>query len=75
MTRAGSIQQNNRQIRKSHNQPSHVSEFSKALFSHFSVHKLLRISELIARTIHLALKATITLRCDATTCSIIFTSE
>ena len=71
MTRAGSILQNNRQNRKSHNQPSNVSEFSKALFSHFSVHKLQRISKLIARNSHLAMKAAITSRCDVT--SIILT--
>ena len=72
MTSAGSIQQNNRQNRKSLNQPSNVSEFSKALFSHFSVHKLQRIPNLIARNSHLALKAAITSRCDVT--SIILTS-
>ena len=57
---AGSIKQNNRQNRKSHNQPSNVSEFSKALFLHFSVHKLQRIYKLKARKSHLALKAATT---------------
>ena len=71
MTRAASIYQNNRQNRKSHNQPSNVPEFLKALFSHFSVYKLQRISKLIARNSHLALKAAITSRCGVT--SIILT--
>ena len=51
---------------KSHNQPSNVSEFSKALFVQFPVHKLQRISKLIAWKSHLALKAAITSRCDVT---------
>ena len=72
MARAGSIYQNNRQNKKSHNQTANVSEFSKALFSHFSVHKLQRISKLIAKNSHLTLKAAITSRCDVT--SIILTS-
>ena len=66
MARAASILQNNRQNRKSHIQPSNVSEFSKALFSHFSVYKLQRISKLTARNNPLALKAAITSRCDVT---------
>ena len=60
MTRAGSISQNNCQNRNSHSQPPNVSVFSKALFLHFSVHKLQIISELIACNSHLALKAAIT---------------
>ena len=68
MTRAGSIQQNNRQNRKSHTKPWNVSEFSKTLLSH----KLQEISKLIARNSLLALKAAITSRCDVT--SIILTS-
>ena len=60
------------QNRKSQNQPSNVSEFSKALFSHFSVHKLLRISKLIAWNRYLALEAAITSQCDVT--SVILTS-
>ena len=66
MTRAGSIKKNNRQIRKSQNQPSNVSEFSKALFTHFSLYKLQRISKLIARNSHLVLKSAITSRYDVT---------
>ena len=66
MTHAGSVQQNNRQNRKSHNQPWNVSEFSKALFSHFSVYKLQRISKFIAMNSRIALKAAITSRCDVT---------
>ena len=66
MTRDGNISQNNRQNRKSQNQPSNVSEFSKALCSHFSVHKMQRISKLIARNSHLALKAAITSLGDVT---------
>ena len=62
LTRAGRIQQNNRQNRK----PSNVSEFSKALFSHFSLYKLQRISKMLARNSNLTLKATITSRCDVT---------
>ena len=50
---------NNCQNGKSHNQSSNVSEFSKALFSHFSVHKLQRIFKLLARNRHLAMKAAI----------------
>ena len=72
MTRAGSILQNNRQNRKSHNQPSNLSEFPKTLFSLFSVNKLQRISKFAARNRHLALKAAITSPYDVT--SIILTS-
>ena len=36
------------------------------LFSHFSVHKLQRISKLIAWNSHLALKAAVTSQCDVT---------
>ena len=57
MTHAGSNEQNNRQNRKSHKQPSRVLEFSKALFSHFSVHKLQRISKFVDWNSKLALKA------------------
>ena len=60
MTHAGNISQKNCQNRKSHNQPLNVSEFSKASFSYFSVHKLQRISKVLARNSHPALKASIT---------------
>ena len=43
----------------------------KALFSHFSVHKLQRISKSVARNSHLALEAATTSRYDVT--SIILT--
>ena len=46
--------------------------FLKTLFSLFSVHRLQRISKLIARNSHLALKVAITSGCDVT--SIILTS-
>ena len=71
MTRAGSIKQNNRQNRKSQNQPSNVPKFSKTLFSHCSLYTLQRISKLIARNSYLALKEAITSQCDVT--SIILT--
>ena len=69
----GSIFQNNRQNRKSQNQPSNMSEFSKELFSHFSVHKLQRISKLIVTNSHLVLKSAITSSCDVT-CVVLNTS-
>ena len=50
----------------SQNQPSNVSEFSKALLLNFYLHKLQRISKLVARNSHLAVKAAITSRCDVT---------
>ena len=46
--------------KESFNQPSNMSEFSKASFWHFSMHKLQRISKLIALNSHLELKAAIT---------------
>ena len=57
MAHAGSIKQINRQNRKSQSKPLNVSVFSEALFTHFSVYKLQKISQLKDWNSHLALKA------------------
>ena len=52
-------------MRKSQSQPTNVTVFSGVLFTHFSVNKLRRLSKLIDWNSHIALKAAITLQCDA----------